>query len=240
MVRPDQALAWEREYKTSQLLSPSNVPQADVMRFVRWLKKECRKRGERLDLRGMRVLDLGSGTGRNALYFAKEGAQVVGLEFAPTALALARAYAEECKIPIDYRLQSIAEPYPIQDASIDIALDVTSSNSLSDAERGAYLHELARVMKPGGFLFLRALSLEGDVHAKELIRRSPGPDPDTYVHPDLNLVEKTFTRETLFAAYEPVFQICEAKRTQHYVTVAGRTYKRSYWVAIMKRKDELK
>ena len=34
----DQQDAWEREYRAQQLLSPSNVPQADVMRFVRWLK----------------------------------------------------------------------------------------------------------------------------------------------------------------------------------------------------------
>jgi 2-polyprenyl-3-methyl-5-hydroxy-6-metoxy-1,4-benzoquinol methylase len=67
--------AWEREYRAQQLLSPSNVPQADVLRFVRWMKKEHRKRGERLELEGKRVLDLGSGTGRNAYYFAKEGAR---------------------------------------------------------------------------------------------------------------------------------------------------------------------
>lgn len=236
-MKPDQQGAWEREYRAQQLLSPSNIPHADVMRFVRWLKKEYKKKGERLDLEGMRVLDLGSGTGRNAYYFAKEGAQVTGLEFSPTALQMAKRFAKDGSLDIDYRLQSIGDHYPLPDESIDIALDVTSSNSLSDAERKVYVSELSRVLKPGGYLFVRALSFEGDSHAKELVRRFPGPDPDTYVHPDLGVVEKVFSRESFRAVYGPAFVIRELERTQHYAEVAGRTYKRSYWVAYLQREN---
>ena len=229
--------SWEHEYRTQRMLSPSNQPHADVMRFVRYLKKEYRKRGERLELEGLRVLDLGSGTGRNSCYFAKEGGQVVGFEFSPTALAMGKQFAQDGGLAIDYRLQSIGEPYPLPDASIDIALDVTSSNSLNDAERAVYLRELARVLVPDGWLFLRALSFEGDTHAKELVRRFPGPESDTYVHPDLGLVEKVFSRQSLAQAYEPYFEIREIERTQHYATVSGRTYKRSYWVAYLQRRN---
>lgn len=234
-MKPGQQEAWEREYRAQQLLSPSNVPHADVMRFVRWMKKEYRRRGERLDLEDMRVLDLGSGTGRNAYYFAREGARVTGLEFSPTALQMAKQFAREGGLDIDYRLQSIGKPYPLPDESIDIALDVTSSNSLSDSERKMYVRELSRTLKPGALLFVRALSFEGDPHAKELVRRFPGPDPDTYVHPDLGIVEKVFSRESFRAAYESAFSIRELERTQHYAEVAGRTYKRSYWVAYLER-----
>lgn len=227
----DQQKAWEREYRTQKLLSPSNVPQADVMRFVRWLKKDYRKREQRLELDGMRVLDLGSGTGRNAYYFASEGAEVTGLEFSSTAVEMAKAFAEKGGMSIDYRLQSIGKSFPLLDASVDIAIDVTSSNSLSDQERVIYLKELSRVLRPGGWFFLRALSLEGDAHAKELVKRVPGPDPDTYIHPDLGVVEKVFTRDSLLATYGPYLQLRELKRTEHYATVAGRKYKRSYWVA---------
>lgn len=235
MARPDQQSAWEREYRAQKLISPSNVPQADVMRFVRWLKKEHRKRGERLDLEQLLVLDLGSGTGRNAYYFAREGAEVTGIEFSATALEIAKKFAEVGGLNIQYILQSIGKPFPLADSSVDIVLDVTSSNSLGDQERSLYLREVTRVLKPGAFLFLRALSLEGDAHARELVRRYPGPDPDTYIHPDLGIVEKVFSREVLQATYGPYFTFRELKRTQHYATVAGRTYKRSYWVAHLER-----
>lgn len=227
--------AWEREYKAQQLLSPSNVPHADVMRFVRWLKKERRKEGARLELEGLRVLDLGSGTGRNSYYFAGEGSVVTGFEFSPTALEMAKETARKEGLDITYKLQDIGKPFPLPDGSIDIALDVTSSNSLSDAQRETYLRELNRVLVPSGYLFLRALSLEGDAHARELVKRYPGPDPDTYVHPDLKIIEKVFTRESLKAAYEPYFAIDKIDRVQHYATVAGRTYKRSYWICYLQK-----
>ena len=233
-----QQSAWDQEYKTQKLLSPSNIPHADVVRFLRWLKKEHKKAGEPLDMEETRVLDLGSGTGRNSYYFAEHGAQVVGLEFSPHALELAQKIARHGDMVIEYRLQDIATPYNLSDASIDIALDVTTSNSLSDAGRGVYLKELNRVMVPGGYLFLRALSFESDTHAKELVKRFPGPDPDTYIHPDLHIVEKVFSRESLKSTCEPYFKVLLLDKVQHYATVAGRKYKRSYFVVYLQKKEE--
>jgi SAM-dependent methyltransferase len=233
----DQQDAWDREYTAQQLLSPSNVPHAEVLRFVRWLKKQKKKEGAVLDMDDVRVLDLGSGTGRNTYYFAEQGAHAIGYEFSPTALDMAKEVAHAGGLDIEYRLQDIGKPFPLGDGAVDVVLDVTSSNSLSDAGRATYLAEVHRVLEPGGYLFVRALSLEGDAHAKELVKRFPGPDPDTYVHPDLHLIEKVFTRESLQKAYGAYFDIKELKRVQHYATVAGRTYKRSYWVGYSQKRD---
>jgi SAM-dependent methyltransferase len=229
--------AWDKEYKSQQLLSPSTVPHADVVRFFRWLKKRKKRADEPLDMEQVRLLDLGSGTGRNCLYAAQQGASAIGFEFSPTALALAKKFAAHAEVAVDYRLQDIGTPYPLPDASIDIVLDITSSNSLSDAGRQVYLRETHRVLSPGGQMLVRALSFEGDVHAKELVKRFPGPDPDTYVHPDLGIVEKVFSRDSFRTAYEPFFAINELERVQHYATVAGRTYKRSYWIAYLEKAD---
>lgn len=232
-----QQSAWDQEYKSQKLLSPSNVPHADVVRFLRWLKKEHKKAGVPVDMDELRVLDLGSGTGRNAYYFAEQGAQVTGLEFSENALLMAKKIAKHGELNIDYRLQDIGTRYQLEDGSIDIALDVTSSNSLSDAGRSVYLKELHRVLAPGGYLFLRTLSFESDAHAKELVKRFPGPDRDTYMHPDLHIIEKVFSRETLKETYEPYFTIVFLDKVQHYATVAGRKYKRSYFVAYLQKKD---
>lgn len=230
--------AWDREYRAQQLLSPSMVPQADVIRFVRWLKKERKRGDEPLEFDTLSVLDLGAGTGRNAVYFAEQGARVYGFEFAPHTLAFAKEYCLKQGIAIDYRLHDIGTPYALEDGSIDIVLDVTSSNSLSDQARRVYLEEVTRVLRPGGYLFLRALSLEGDAHAKELVKRSPGPDPDTYVHPDLGIVEKAFTRNSLLETYAPYLTSRFLERVEHYATVAGRKYKRSYWLGYFQKAHE--
>jgi SAM-dependent methyltransferase len=234
----NQKEGWEREYRSSKMLSPSNVPHADVVRFFRWLKKECKKAGEPLDMDGLRVLDLGSGTGRNSFYLAQQGADVIGFEFSETALTAARKIAAHGDLVIEYRSQNIGAAFQLPTSSVDIILDVTSSNSLNAAERSIYLSESARVLKPGGYLFLRALSLEGDSNAKELVKRFPGTDPESYVHPDLGITEQTFTKQSLTDTYSPYLTILQLERVEHYNTVAGRKYKRSYWIAYMQKAKE--
>ncbi|MES2225739.1 MAG: class I SAM-dependent methyltransferase [Patescibacteria group bacterium] len=225
---------WDAEYRASQMLSPSNIPQADVVRFTRWLKKEGKRAGRPLEIDEMTVLDLGSGTGRNSFYYAQQGATAIGYELSETALAMAQKFARHGELAIDYRRQDIGAPYPLPDASVDIVLDITSSNSLSDAKREVYLSEISRVLKPGGHMLVRALAKEGDANAKTLIARAPGADPDTYVHPDLGIIEKVFSRKSFRETYGR-FEILELERVSHYNAVAGRKYKRNYWIAYMRK-----
>jgi len=231
-----QEKAWEGEYQSKRMLSPSNVPQADVVRFAKWLKKLKRKENPEFDFDGVTVLDLGSGTGRNAFYFAEQGAIVTGYEISDTALATARSFAQNAGLSIDYHKQDIGSEYSIPDNSIDIVLDITSSNSLTDAARATYLSEAHRVLRSDGYVFVRALSKEGDRHAKELVDRFPGADPDTYIHPDLHITEKVFTKETFEQTYGPFLTINTLDRIEHYVTVSGRKYKRQYWIAYLGKK----
>src|SRR4051812_45243323 len=107
-----QEQAWEREYRSSKMLSPSNVPHADVVRFSRWLKKEGKRAGTPIEVDELTVLDLGSGTGRNSYYFAEQGARAIGFEISDTALALAKKFAAHGELSIDYRKQDIGQSFP--------------------------------------------------------------------------------------------------------------------------------
>lgn len=229
----NQERAWEAEYRKPQMLTRKNVPHADVVRFMRFLKKAGRKEGDRIDLTCWKVLDLGSGTGRNSYYFAEQGAEVTGYEFSETALEIAERFARHGDLAITYENRDIGQPYPLEDESFDLVLDVTSSNSLDAEGRAVYVQETARVLKPGGHFFVRALSKEGDQHAKYLVEHAPGPERNTYIHPDLNICEKVFTEAEFRETYGPYFTIESLERTYHYATVAGRRYKRAYWLAHM-------
>lgn len=231
----NQEEVWNNEYKQKQMLSPSTLPQADVVRFVRWLKKQKKKAATPIEVDTFNVLDLGSGTGRNSMYLAQMGATVTGYEIANTALAMAEKQARHAELPIAYKKQDIGKAYQLGTESIDLILDVTSSNSLNEEGRAKYLEEVSRVLKPGGWMFVRALSLEGDAHAKRLVKDFPGAGPDTYVHPDLGVAEKVFSRETFTNTYAPYFRIAELERVSHYPNVAGRRYKREYWIAYLEK-----
>jgi SAM-dependent methyltransferase len=233
----EQERAWEAEYKNPLMLSPSNTPLADVMRFVKWLKKKFRKEGSRLDFDTLTVLDLGSGTGRNALYFAESGANVIGYEISDTAIATAKKFAQASNfnLNLEYQKRDIGAPYPLKDSSVGLILDATSSNSLTDAARKIYLQEAFRVLMPGGYMFVRTLCKDGDVNAKALLTNSPGPETDMYLHPDVGIAERVFSKGEFEKLYGEKFKILNLEKTMHYNTISGRKYKRNYWLAYLQK-----
>ena len=217
-----QGNIWEREYRNPKLVTKDDKPQADILRLLKFLKKK-----EKYIVSDKVVLDLGCGTGRNSNYFAKEGNSVIGIEISKTALLLAKERAKELGLVVDYRLGDIGEKYDIDDKSIDIILDVTSSNSLNEDGREMYLAETNRVLKNGGYFFVRALCKDGDQNAKILLKESPGREHDTYIIKDIGLAERVFSREDFMSTYGKYFKILKLEKTTHYSTFNNRVYKRN-------------
>lgn len=225
-----QEKVWDNEYKKSKLLTKENKPQSDVVRFVQFLKKE-----NKVNLDGLQVLDLGSGTGRNSFYFAELGANAVGLEISKTAVELAVENAREAGLDVNYVKQSIGETFPLQDDSIDIVLDVTSSNSLTEAEREIYLSETNRVIKKDGYFFIKALCKDGDENAKYLIKNFPGKEKDTYIMPELGVTERVWTKSDFTSVYEKYFTILNLEKKTSYSRMNNRSYKRNFWIGYLER-----
>ncbi|MFZ2620948.1 MAG: methyltransferase domain-containing protein [Minisyncoccia bacterium] len=247
-----QENVWDREYRKSKLLTKDNKPQADVVRFVKYLKKEgC------VNLLGTTMLDLGSGIGRNSFYFAEQGSQVIGFEISKTANEIAqknlnqanmsrilltdssRSNLEEgyntSRIPLDikYVKRSIGEKFPVEDNSVDVVLDVTSSNSLSESEREVYLFETNRVLKDGGYFFVKALCKDGDDNAKYLLKNFPGKEKDTYIMPELGVTERVWSKEDFILTYEKYFKIVKMEKKTSYSRMNNRSYKRNFWIVYL-------
>lgn len=223
---------WEREYRKPQLITQFLQPQAFVLRFLKFLKKQ-----HSVDLAEMRILDIGSGTGRNANYLAERCKEVTGIEISTTAITSARAHAKESGVDVNYIQQSMGERYPLNDSSIDIALDVTSSNSLNEAEREVYLIETVRVLRSKGYFFVRALCKDGDSNAKKLLQQFPGKEHDTYIMPEMGLTERVFSREDFIATYSPYFIILHLQKDTTYTKFNNRSYKRNFWIAYLQKKS---
>ncbi len=223
-----QEEVWDREYRKSKLLTKENKPQSDVVRFVRFLKDEG------VNFENSKVLDLGSGTGRNSFYFAELGAKVTGLEISKTAVDLAKKNAEEAGLSVEYVKKNIGEEFALEDDSFDVALDVTSSNSLNEAEREIFLKESHRVLKNGGYFFTKALCKEGDVNAKHLLKNFFGKEKDTYIMPDLGVTERVWSKEDLISTYEKYFKILHMEKKTSYSRMNDRSYKRNFWIVYLK------
>lgn len=229
-----QEKAWENEYRNSKLLTKANEPQADVVRFFKFLRKDLG-----MDIEGNSVLDLGSGTGRNAYYFAEQGASsVLGFEISDTANALARERAEAGGYAgkLTYKKQDMGAAFPIADESIDIILDITSSNSLDEKGRASYLRESHRVLKSGGIFFVKALCKDGDQNAKNLLKMSPGSEADTYYMKELDLYERVFSREDFIKLYgDAGFAVLQIEKKTSYSSLNGRSYKRNFLIAYLRK-----
>lgn len=224
--------AWNNEYKDSQLLSKGEEPQADVLRFIKWLRKETT-----FDLEQKVVLDLGCGTGRNLLYFADQyNCSGYGYDFSAEAIRIANESKKNFDNPdVVFEERSIGEVLPLPDNSADIVLDVTSSNSLTPDERNIYLKEVERVLKPGGYVFVRTLTRDGDRNAQNLLSMFPGPHYDTYTHPDLGITERVFREVDFRELYDMYFNIQFLKKQTGYQRRGNQSYKRRYLVAYMQK-----
>jgi len=95
------------------------------------------------------VLDVGCGTGENALYLAERGIQVVGVDAAPVAIERAEAKARDRGIGVEFlvwdalRLAELGRTF-------DTAIDVGLFHSFQDEERPVYAKNLHAVLEPGG------------------------------------------------------------------------------------------
>jgi SAM-dependent methyltransferase len=100
-----------------------------------------------------RAIDLGCGSGTNVFTLAQRGWKVVGVDFAPRAIAIAKRKAQKANIFADLRIGDVTKLNGI-DGPFDFALDLGCFHGLSAAERGAYLGTLMRILAPGGHWFM--------------------------------------------------------------------------------------
>jgi ubiquinone/menaquinone biosynthesis C-methylase UbiE len=99
-----------------------------------------------------RVLDVGTGTGRHALKFARRGASVTAFDQSPEMLALARQAAQREGLPIDFWLLSLDEDLPFEANQFDL---LVCALTLSHVPNLAHvIQEFARVLQNDGHLLI--------------------------------------------------------------------------------------
>ncbi len=226
-----QFTAWEKEYKKPKMITNSDEPTVAFKEFIKWLKRK-----EGIDLSGFRVLDLGAGTGKNAIYLAERGASVTGIELSKEAVKISKERAKSAGVSVDFHEGNFGQKLDFSNEFFNLVLDVTSSNSLNEQEREIYLEESPRVLKSGGYMFVRALCKDGDKNALNLLKLSPGKEYDTYFMKDLGLYERVFSRADFEKLYAKDFQIIKLEKDSSYTTVGDRKYKRNFWLAYLKKK----
>ena len=141
-----------------------------------------------------KLLDLGCGEGRNTIYFAKHGFEVVGLDLSLVGLKKTRRYAKEVGVHVEtihadivsYRL---IEPY-------DVIFSTGTLHYLPPKVRSQHFRNYKNYTSPNG---INAFSL---LVAKPFIPRAPDAEENAYLFKSGELMNYYWDWEILYCVEE--------------------------------------
>lgn len=136
-------LEWAEGYESASLFLPAEVVASSF---------GCGNPLAHITLRpGDIVVDLGCGAGLDAIlasYWVAPEGMVVGVDFAPEMLALARRHVDMMRINNVKFILADIENLPLQDSFADIVISNSVIYMIPDKKR--VLSEAYRILKPGG------------------------------------------------------------------------------------------
>jgi SAM-dependent methyltransferase len=151
-------LPWDASYRDGPAPWDIGRPQPAVVR----LASEGRFAGP--------VLDAGCGTGENTLHVASLGVSVLGVDVAETALAMARAKADDRVVEVEFAMADALHLERLGQ-TFETVLDSGLFHTLDGDERPEYVASLASVTEHGGTLYVLCFSDEGADIGPHPVRR---------------------------------------------------------------------
>ena len=223
---------WDQEYTKAEHLALSTEASEDLEKFTRWLERQTKRT---LLNATASAVDFGCGNGRNLIYLAQHFG-VRGIGYDSSAAAIKEAIRLSEGLTLTYQTRSIAGTFAdIPNESQTLALDMMSSHFLKKEERELLRDEIHRVLKPGGFLFMKTFASDGDIHTKRLIAEQPGTEESSYIHPVIGVQEFVYSEEELYAFLSEKF-IVHKTYLSHKHMLRGKARKRRT-IAIYAEKD---
>ena len=114
-----------------------------------------------------RVLEVGFGAGNNLWMCAREGADVAGVDAAPSGVAFANERFEAEGLSGDLRVGDFCE-LPFEANSFDMAINRQALTQVSHTRSKVAVEESLRVLKPGGTFWSNMFSSETYVEGRDL------------------------------------------------------------------------
>lgn len=177
-LKPFRRIDWDASYREGTPSWETGEPAAELIRLVR-----------EKTIRPCRTLELGCGTGANAIYLAKSGFEMTAVDSSPTALERARVRAER----EDALLRLVfADAFEFGQTAgqFDLVFDIGLYHFIRHTDLERYLDLLWRTTRPGShYLTIAARKTDS-------LPGSPPPVPQKQMHRELGrLFEVVEVRE---------------------------------------------
>jgi SAM-dependent methyltransferase len=176
---------WDSAYRSGRPGWDTGRPSSELVQAV-----------EEGTLKPCRVVELGCGTGTNAIFLASKGFDVTAIDIAPTALRLAEEKAGKAGVRVRWLLADVLLPPKLE--PFDLVYDRGCYHGVRQQNAPRYVEALARLTRPGS----QVLILAGN--ANEPRHYGPPRIKEEELRADFSkLFEFQWLRETRFDSADP-------------------------------------
>lgn len=176
------SMTWDERYQAGKDALPwdTGEPAPELVGYFNSLQKLPE-----------RVLEIGCGTGTNAIWMAQKGCKVVATDVSPTAIDAAKNKLKEEGVGVDFQVSDIAENSPVPPASVNFVFDRGVYHVMAPEQRMLYIERVAEALDKGGFW----LTLAGN--ADQMRAEDEEGPPQLKASELIDLAEKKFEIHSL-------------------------------------------
>jgi len=171
-----------------------------------------------------KVLDLGCGSGRHLVYFAKLGYDVCGIDVSPVAIKLSKKWLADEDLNAELHCEDMQQlPWPDNFFDAVVTVQVIEHNRLGHIQK--IIKEVHRVIRTSGYFFamLKKYPPPKDWQKGKFVRRDHhlyAPTEGT----EKGIVHYFFAEDELkdiFAGFD-IIEIKESKKSGHYCVLSQK------------------
>lgn len=145
---------WDKNWSTKPAEEDDRIRLAREELSIRFRRIEQVVRNHFGGFKGLRVIEIGAGTGTNALLFASRGATVTILDFSPKALDRSRLQFARHNLPASFvQADALNLPQELRD-KFDIAMSFGLSEHFSGTNRFSINKAHFELIRTGGLVFI--------------------------------------------------------------------------------------
>lgn len=126
---------------------------------------------------GAKAIDIGCGSGKNAVYLAKQGFEVTALELSSSGVRLAEGWARENQVSLEILQADATDLFTLLPDVFDFALDARCLQLIIGAElRHRFLRGVMNILCPGGWYFGLNIGFNDKDEAERLTFSNGAPE----------------------------------------------------------------
>jgi methyl halide transferase len=141
MRKPLGMHSWEEVYQKSDFLPwDTGSADPDLMEFI--LTSSTKPKV---------VLEIGCGTGTNAIWLAEQGMQVTATDLSVTAIEMANRKLTGSNLPVTFKVGDIVQEMPVSNESVDFVFDRGVYHVMEPTQRSTFIDRVAKSLQKDGY-----------------------------------------------------------------------------------------